>query len=84
METANPTLSNDHRNGLVSGLLQRMNQPVDILPLVYFRFIFGLIMMWEVSRYFSHDWIRRYFISPDFLLKYQGFEWVQALPGLGM
>ena len=84
METANPTLDDDHPSGFVSRLLKRMNQPVDILPLVYFRVIFGLIMMWEVSRYFSNDWIRRYFISPDFLFKYHGFEWVHALPGLGM
>ena len=58
METANPTLDNDDRDGFVVRLLQRMNQPVDILPLVYFRIVFGVIMIWEVCRYFSYDWIR--------------------------
>ena len=31
-----------------------------IAPLVFFRVLFGGIMLWEVSRYFSHDWIERY------------------------
>lgn len=54
---------------------------VDIAPLVFFRIFFGAIMLWEVTRYFDHGWISRYFIDPQFHFKYYGFGWVQALPG---
>ena len=37
------------------------------------------IMLWEVYRYFSHDWIARYFIDPTFHFTYPGFGWVQPL-----
>lgn len=57
---------------------------VDIASLVYFRVAFGLIMVWEVWRYFSHDWIRALYIDPPFTFKYYGFEWVEAWPGVGM
>ena len=58
--------------------------PVEIAPLVWFRVAFGAIMLVEVSRYFAHGWIERYFIEPQFMFKYYGFEWVQAWPGDGM
>ncbi|MDX1993440.1 MAG: HTTM domain-containing protein [bacterium] len=58
--------------------------PVEVLPLVYLRVIFGAVMMWEVWRYFHHGWIRRYYIDTVFTFKYYGFEWVQPLPGAGM
>jgi hypothetical protein len=31
--------------------------PVDISFLVFFRVLFGGIMLWEVYRYFTHGWI---------------------------
>lgn len=62
----------------------RLFQPVDIAILVYFRIIFGAIMVYEVFRYFETDWIGQYFIYPPFNFTYYGFEWVQPLPGLGM
>ena len=40
--------------------------PTPIAPLVYFRILFGAIMLWEVTRYYSHDWIERFYIDPDF------------------
>jgi vitamin K-dependent gamma-carboxylase len=58
--------------------------PVDIASLVFFRIAFGLLMTWEVSRYFQHHWISRYWIEPEFLFKYYGFFWVQPWPGQGM
>ncbi len=58
--------------------------PVDIASLVYFRIAFGVIMLWEVYRYFDHGWIHRYFIDPTFYFKYYGFEWIRPLPGHGM
>ena len=55
-------------------------KPIDIAPIVYFRIIFGAIMFWEVTRYYSHDWIERYYIDPTFFFKYYGFSWIHPLP----
>ena len=63
---------------------RRLFAPVDIAILVYFRIFFGLILLWEVKRYFAADWIGRYWIEPTFLFKYYGFEWVRPWPGIGM
>ncbi|NER82466.1 MAG: HTTM domain-containing protein [Leptolyngbya sp. SIO1D8] len=59
-------------------------QPVDIAFLVYFRIAFGGIMLWEVQRYFSHGWIQKYWITPEFNFTYPGFSWVHPWPGDGM
>ncbi len=56
-------------------------QPVDASSLVVFRIGFGLVMLWEVIRYWRHDWIREYYIEPVFQFKYYGFAWVQPWPG---
>jgi vitamin K-dependent gamma-carboxylase len=55
--------------------------PIDISILVYFRIIFGTIMLWEVLRYFEHDWISSYWIKPTFFFTYYGFDWVRPWPG---
>ena len=68
----------------VSGLGRRLFEPIDIAPLVFFRFFFGGIMLWEVYRYFSHGWIERYYIEPTFFFKYDGFGWVRPFVGDGM
>jgi vitamin K-dependent gamma-carboxylase len=74
--------------GAKPGLLERvcaaLFEPVDISFLVFFRMVFGAIMLWEVYRYFSTGWIRRYYIDPAFYFGYYGFEWVKPWPGNGM
>src|SRR5437870_1186864 len=69
---------------LMTRLQLRAYAPVDIASLVFFRIAFGLLMMWEVSRYFHHHWISRYWIEPEFLFKYYGFSWVHPWLGNGM
>jgi len=59
-------------------------KPVDISFLVAFRIIFGGVMLWEVYRYFTNGWIRRYFIEPVVTFTYYGFSWVKPWPGEGM
>lgn len=59
-------------------------KPVDNSFLVYFRLIFGAIMLWEVWRYFTKGWIARYYIDPTFHFTYVGFEWITPWPGNGM
>jgi vitamin K-dependent gamma-carboxylase len=63
---------------------RRLLGPVPIDSMVVFRVAFGLIMVWEVCRYFSYGWIDRYYLEPDFLFTYYGFDWVQPWPGHGM
>ena len=63
---------------------ERLFEPVDGASLAAYRIGFGLIICWEVFRYFDKGWIRRYFIEPEFLFKYFGFSWVQPWSGDGM
>ena len=59
-------------------------EPVDISFLVFFRIVFGGILLWEVYRYFSYGWITRYFVEPALTFTYYGFSWVKPWPGTGM
>ena len=61
-----------------------LGRPVDIASIVVIRVCFGLLMLWEVTRYFNHDWIAEYWIEPQFHFHYFGFSWVQPWPGDGM
>ena len=63
---------------------QRPFARIDIASLVYFRIAFGAILLWEVWRYFDHDWIRRYWIEPSFHFTYYGFGWARPWPADGM
>lgn len=68
----------------LSKIRSQLFDPIDISSLVFFRIAFGLIMFWEVCRYFNYGWIYHYYIEPDFHFTYMGFEWVQPWPGEGM
>jgi vitamin K-dependent gamma-carboxylase len=59
-------------------------EPVDISFLVFFRVLFGGILLWETYRYFTYGWIGRYFIEPAVNFTYYGFSWVKPWPGRGM
>ena len=56
----------------------------DAAGLAVFRFVFGLILIIEVWRYFYHGWIDRYWIEPTYHLAYFGFGWITPWPGDGM
>ncbi len=62
----------------------KLFNPVDISSLVYFRIIFGMVMMWEATKYFENRWITNYWIIPEFNFHYPLFEWVNPWPGQGM
>ncbi|HKC12385.1 MAG TPA: HTTM domain-containing protein [Vicinamibacteria bacterium] len=65
-------------------LAARAFAPVDAASLVCFRVAFGVVMAWEVIRYFRNGWIAADFIEPAFHFKYFGFGWVRPWPGAGM
>jgi len=69
---------------LKTSIYQKLFEPSDIAILVYFRIAFGAIMLWEVFRYFDHDWIYDYWIEPTFHFTYYGFDWLSPWPGDGM
>jgi hypothetical protein len=68
----------------ISRIRAALFAPVDIASLVAFRIAFGGIMLWEMLRYFSHGWIARYWIEPEFHFTYPGFHWVKPWPEAGM
>ena len=41
-------------------------------------------MLWEVYRYFTYDWIGRYFVEPVINFTYYGFSWVKPWSARGM
>jgi vitamin K-dependent gamma-carboxylase len=69
---------------ILRNLSDRMFTPVDAASLAVFRIGFGSIMLVEMWRYFSMDWIRRYYITPEFHFSYYGFGWVQPWSETGM
>jgi vitamin K-dependent gamma-carboxylase len=88
MGAAMPHIRQHSRYVMSSIQLRRVGpalfKPVDISFLVFFRIIFGGIMLWEVYRYFTHDWITRYYVEPAVTFTYYGFSWVKPWPGNGM
>ncbi len=77
-------VSSDAKEDFLHRLCVALFKPVDISFLVFFRILFGGIMLWEVYRYFTNGWIRRYYIEPAINFTYYGFSWVKPWPGQGM
>lgn len=69
---------------LQRNLSVRLFTPVDAASLAVFRIGFGIIMLFEMCRYFGMDWIRRYYITPEFYFSYYGFDWVRPWDETGM
>ena len=40
-----------------------LSKPTDIASLVFLRVGFGLLMFWEINRYFWNDWIEELYVS---------------------
>jgi vitamin K-dependent gamma-carboxylase len=59
---------------------RRAFAPVDIASLVFFRIAFGLLMAFEVARYFKNGWVYSHWLEPRLLFKYYGFSWVDPWP----
>ena len=76
--------SSDAKASLWQRMCAALFEPVDISFLVFFRIVFGGIMLWETYRYFTYGWITRYFVEPVVTFPYYGFSWVKPWPGSGM
>ena len=62
----------------------RLTARVDNASIVYFRVVFGALMLWEVWRHLKNGWVEQYFVEPAFHFTYVGFDWVRPWPGDGM
>ena len=63
---------------------QSVGAPTATASLVLLRVSFGLLMLWEVIRFFYHGWVEHLYARAPFHFKYAGFAWVEAWPGDGM
>jgi hypothetical protein len=59
-------------------------RPVDPLPLVIFRFGFGLVMLFGAVRFVANGWVESQLIAPDFHFTYPFFSWVRPLPAYAL
>ncbi len=71
-----------------TSLARKFFAPVDGDFLVYFRVLFGLMMLWQVLSYFAVQSngctiLTNYYIRP-FHFTYYGFGWIRPWPGEGM
>ncbi len=64
--------------------MQYFFQKKEILPLVFFRILFGFLGFSEVLiYYYKYNYFHDYYINPSFHFKYWGFEWVPNIsPGI--
>ncbi len=57
---------------------KHLSQPVDAAPLALFRILFGVLMIWEVVRYWRLGRIERYYVETEFF-----FSFINGLPTFG-
>ena len=55
-------------------------QKTSIAPLITFRIVFGLLMMYSTIRFIAKGWIDSHLIAPKIHFTYFGFAWVKPLP----
>jgi vitamin K-dependent gamma-carboxylase-like protein len=84
VQIAAPFVSSGAQAKLLRRMCAALFEPVDISFLVFFRIVFGGILLWESYRYFTYGWITRYFVEPAVNFTYYGFSWVKPWPGSGM
>ncbi|WP_162415906.1 HTTM domain-containing protein [Cyclobacterium roseum] len=65
-------------------IINGINKPISIAPLVHFRVLFGLIMFISVARFVFNGWIATQYIEPEFHFSYYGFSWVSNPGETGM
>ena len=69
---------------LIAQFSQGILAPTDVASVVLFRVAFGLLMFWEITRYFYFGWVEELFAKPQFHFQYEYFRWVVPIPGIGM
>jgi vitamin K-dependent gamma-carboxylase len=69
---------------MITQFSQGILAPTDIASVIFFRVSFGLLMFWEITRYFYFGWVEELFAKPQFHFKYEYFRWVIPVSPDGM
>lgn len=69
---------------IYTSFLKYLEQPIPVAPLVTFRMIFGLVMLFSCLRYMWMGWVDAQLVDPLLHFHYYGFDWVRPLPRAGM
>ena len=64
--------------------LARLFEPVDIAALVYYRIVFGALMIYNLWFYYHRGFIALFWIDPTYRFSFPGFAWVRPWPGDGI
>ncbi|MDH5379676.1 MAG: HTTM domain-containing protein, partial [Cyclobacteriaceae bacterium] len=65
---------------LKSRIENLITKPRSIAPLVIFRILFGLLMLFSLVRFLYNGWVEEFYVLPVFNFTYYGFDWLQPLP----
>ena len=65
-------------------IIKRIDTPTDAASVVLLRIVFGLLMFWEMTRYYYNGWIRELYVKPQFHFQYEWFQWLTPLPEVAM
>ena len=52
---------------------------IETAPLAVFRFLFGIMMLLGIIRFWAYGWIEKLYLEPKLHFTYHGFEWVRPL-----
>ena len=69
---------------MMGSILKQLDRPTDMASLVLLRIVFGLLMFWEMTRYYYNGWIREFYVKPQFHFQYEWFQWLSPLPEIAM
>src|ERR1700733_11437084 len=61
-----------------------ISKKVHIAPLAFFRIALGAVLFISSIRFVAHGWVKDFYITPRFHFPFYGFEWITALPPVGM
>jgi len=67
-------------NTWIDLIIKKLDTPTDAASVVMLRIAFGLLMFWEMTRYYYNGWIRELYVKPQFYFQYEWFQWVKPLP----
>jgi HTTM domain/Vitamin K-dependent gamma-carboxylase, lumenal domain len=79
-----PAIVPTERRSKAPVVFERLFVPVDAGFLIYFRIVFGLVMLLWVVHYFQTGWIELLYIQPRMHFTWPGFGWVKPWPAAGM
>ena len=69
---------------MLKKLFEKLQQPVSVAPLVSFRILFGLMVLYGAVFSLWKDDITNRYLEPNFFFKYYGFEWVGFVGEMGL